>query len=69
MSIPMSAELLNKISQWRQKAISGTLSMEEQREAVIAMRMGRMSAVIAASAKRKGPGKSADDLLSELDSL
>lgn len=70
MATVIPPEVQNKISQWRQKAIAGTLSLEEMREAIIALRMGRRSAVVeAASKSRKGPSKSAEDLLSELDKL
>ena len=66
----MNPELMNKISQWRQKATAGTLSIEEMRDAVITLRMGRMSAANASSpARKKAPSKSSDDLLRELEGL
>lgn len=76
-----SPELLNQISQWRQKSIDGTLTLEEMRKAVEALRAGRISAVTEAGvAKRaaakktstkasKEPPKSAEDLLGDLDKL
>lgn len=69
MSTLMTPETQNKIAQWRQKAIAGTLSIEEMREAVIALRMGRRSAVVDAAKTKKGPTKSADEMLNELDNL
>lgn len=67
----LDAELLNKFSIWRQKSNAGTLTIEEQREAVAALRSKRRGAAEAskASKSRKGPVRNADDLLGELDGL
>lgn len=49
-----SPELQSKIAVWRAKANEGTLTMEEQREAVAAIRGERKSAANASEgAKRK----------------
>jgi len=69
----MNLVLQEKVSIWRQKANDGTLTVEEMKEAIIALRQGRVGAAIASdSARRKTAKKeipSADDLLSELDGL
>lgn len=68
----MNPQLVSQIEMWRRKAIDGTLTAEEMREAVIALREGRKSASIASDAakgKRKAasaPLPSGDDLLDEM---
>lgn len=67
-----SPELTNQIAVWRQKATAGTLSIEEMKQAIAALRAGNRSA--ASSPKRgststKGPARSAGDLLDELSKL
>lgn len=68
-----SPEQQTKIAEWSAKAADGTLTLEEMREAIRFMRQGRRTAVESsgkkASAKSKGPARSADDLLSELGGL
>lgn len=67
------AELNSKIAGWRQKAVEGTLSIEEMKEAIQALRGGRVSAAISSekSKAKKAPVvvQSADDLLGELGEL
>lgn len=64
---PVPPELQNKIAMWRQKAAAGTLSMEEMREAIIALRAGRQGAAYDAKTRgTKRTPKSADELLGEL---
>jgi hypothetical protein len=66
----ISPELQSKIMLWRHKASEGTLTTEEMREAVKAMRQDRLAAGAAVGTRKsKGPMKSADDLLSELGNL
>lgn len=69
----MTPELNAKIAIWRQKQAEGTLTLDEMREAIIALRGGRVSASIASatSKAKKAPvvAPSADDLLSELGDL
>ena len=62
-----------KVQTWRRKAIDGTLSIEEQVEAVKYLSQGRRSASSAASTAKgtrakatKLAGISGDDLLSEM---
>ncbi len=71
-----SPEMQAKIQLWRQKAREGTLTQEEMREAIAALRQDR---VRAASASATSRGKrvttrakaniNSDDLLGELDNL
>lgn len=67
----ISPELQSRVQVWRQKANAGTLSIDEMREAIAALRGSRLSAANAPTKSRttKGPAKSADDLLSELEGL
>lgn len=68
-----SPELLAKIAVWRQKASEDTLSLDDYKEAICALRNGRVSASIASDTSRAKAAKvaipSADDLLGELDGL
>lgn len=68
-----SPELQANIAIWRQKAIDGTLSIEETRAAIHALREGRVSAAIASDTSRAKKAKqsipTAEDLLAELDGL
>jgi hypothetical protein len=67
------ANMINKVQEWRRKFADGTITLEEQKEAILILRQNRNAAGAAAAAskskakKPKGPAKSADDLLSELD--
>ena len=66
-------EMQAKISIWRQKALEGTLSVEEMKEAILALRAGRVSAAHASESARRSKAKteipSADELLAELGDL
>ncbi len=67
-----SPQLQSRIATWRQKATEGTMTLEEAKEAVAALREGRMSVPAEAAAKRKkavAAIPTADSLLSELDGL
>lgn len=70
MSQAQSPELQAKIAIWRQKAIDGTISVEEMKEAILALRAGRVSAAHASDNARRKTAKveipTADDLLAEL---
>jgi hypothetical protein len=64
-------EMMNRVAQWRQKAQDGTLTLEEMKVAIVAMREGRLSAATAsaeskAKGRAKAPARSAEDLLGEL---
>jgi hypothetical protein len=72
----MSPELSAKVQLWRQKARDGSLTQDEMREAIIALRQDRAGAAVtsAASRERKATAKAkasvnSDDLLNELDGL
>jgi len=69
----MTPELNAKIAIWRAKAVEGTLTLEEMREAVLAMREGRKGASVTSEQSRrtkaKAQIKSADEMLDELGSI
>ena len=69
----ISPELLAKIALWRQKAIEGTLTLEEQKEAIRVMRADRRNAATSSEGARRKKAKaeigSADDMLGELKGL
>jgi len=66
----MTPETQAKIAQWRVKALDGTLTIEEMREAIIALRGDRLGAAHASAASKRKKAiadiPSADDLLNEL---
>lgn len=67
-----SLDLQAKLAIWRQKAVAGTLSLEEMREAVRAIRGDRKIAASVSEVSRakknqlKAAIPSADDMLDEL---
>lgn len=67
-----SPELTMKVHEWRQKALAGTMTQEECREALSALRSNRTvsqeTSTKAKTRKAKTP-ISGDDLLSELEGL
>lgn len=71
---PISPELQSKIASWRLRAVDGTLTDAEMREAIIFLREGRVAAASAAARARSPAAKrvaapSADSLLGELEDL
>lgn len=69
----MNPEIQAKIAVWRQKAVLGTLTEAEMREAIVVMRGDRKGAAIASDKARKAKATtsipSAADLLDELGDL
>lgn len=72
----MSPELLLKIQEWRAKSAEGTLTQDDMREAIAALRRSRAAVPQATAGSRVTAGRKAaaakpnsDDLLSELDGL
>jgi hypothetical protein len=65
----MDAETLNKITQWRAAALSGTFSPEDQREAIRYLRGIRKSAAVASSESKARKAKAAPDGGALLDGL
>lgn len=71
----LSPELQAKVMIWRRKAIEGTITDEEMREAVDILRQGRLTAAqsaAASSSRTKAKAKaivSADSILDELKGL
>ena len=66
----MTPEMMSKISEWRAKAIDGTLSEAEMAEAIKMLRQDRTAALAASAAVKKKAAQTvipdADDLLREL---
>ena len=67
-------DLQTSIAIWRQKAIDGTLTQDEMRQAIIALREGRVGAAVTSARSRAKKAVTAvvhdaDDLLSELGGL
>jgi len=66
-------ETLAKLAIWRQKAVEGTLTLEEQKEAIALMRADRRSASAVSDSSRRAKAKalvpSADEMLNELGEL
>ncbi|MDE2097542.1 MAG: hypothetical protein KGL39_09875 [Patescibacteria group bacterium] len=69
----VTPETQAKIAIWRQKAVEGTLTVEEMKEAIHLLRAGRIGAHIASDTSRRKKAKadipSADDLLAELGDI
>ena len=69
----ISPELSARIAVWRQKSLDGTITLDEQREALKLMREGRLAAAQSSAASKRSKAKAAvpnaDDLLSELDEI
>lgn len=69
----MSPELVSKIAHWRAKAANGTLTADEMREAIAALRADRVGAAVASTtskaSKVKAPPPDASSLLDELEGL
>ena len=69
---PVSPVLSSQISQWRMKSNDGTITLEEMRLAIKALRSGRNAAAQASSSSRsssKKPARAVDDMLGELEGL
>jgi hypothetical protein len=73
MTLPVPPELQSKITLWRQRASEGTITLDEMREAILALRGGRKAALEASessgSKKAKKPARNVDDMLAELGPL
>lgn len=69
----MNPELEGKIAVWRQKALAGTLTLEEMREGIAFMRADRMHAKVSSTSAVRARAtkaiKPADDLIDELENL
>lgn len=70
MTQVISPETQAKLAQWRAKALDGTLTLEEMKEAVKFLRGDRIGAAHASAASKRKRAiaeiPSADDLISEL---
>ena len=69
----MSPDVQAKLAVLRQKAIDGTLSLDEMKEAVVLMRGDRKAAAVVSDNSRrkraKAEIKSADEMLDELGKM
>lgn len=69
----MTPELQSKITHWRAKAVAGTMTADDMREAIAALRADRVGAAVASktskAAKVKAPAPDASSLLDELEGL
>lgn len=69
----ISPELQSKFASWRARAADGTLTEAEMKEAILALRAGRMQAAASASVSKKRAAMreipKAEDLLGEMDDL
>lgn len=71
-----NAQVINRVNELRRKFADGSITLEEQKEAILLLRQDRTSALTAAAASKKkssgGGGKKKPDatsLLNELDNL
>lgn len=67
-----SPETQARIAEWRRKALDGSITLEEMKQAIIVLRESRTSAAQQAKtrstrASNKPPAKSADQLLDEFE--
>jgi len=69
----VTPELSAKITYWRHSLAEGTITQEEMKEAIRALREGRLAAGQATSAAKRKKAiiaiPHADDLLGEIDSI
>jgi ribosomal protein L12E/L44/L45/RPP1/RPP2 len=69
----MTPELQSKVGEWRQKALAGTLTQDEMRDAITFLRSSRVAAAkTSAASKERKAAKApvdADALLNELEGL
>lgn len=70
MTAPISPETQARIALFRQKAVEGTLSREDMKEAITLIRGDRRNAAAASDGARRARAKTeikpADDMLKEL---
>jgi ribosome biogenesis GTPase A len=64
------AETLNRIAEWRSKALAGTITVDEMKAAVIILRESRRAAFTEATTRkslsRKAPARDVDSMLDDL---
>lgn len=69
----MTPDLQAKIAYWRRAAVEGTLTPEQTREAILALRQGRTAAVAASDASKRKKAAAAipdaETLLAGLEGL
>lgn len=69
----MTPDLQSKIAFWRRAAVEGTLTPEQMREAILALRQGRLAASAASEASKRKKAATeipdAETLLAGLEGL
>ena len=69
----MSPEMNAQIALWRAKALDGSLTVDEMKQAIVALRGDRRGAAVASEKSRRSKAKAVipdgDDLLAELEGL
>jgi hypothetical protein len=66
LTVPLSV----KIEEWRRKAAEGSLTTDEMRECIAAIRQGRVSASVRSATSRAAKAPvNVDDLLGEINKL
>lgn len=70
----LDPEQLSRLQTWRAKAHDGTITLDEMKEAVVVLRMGRKAAVEASAAKprtskAKPTATAVADMLGELENM
>ncbi len=73
MSTLIPVELQQKIADWRRRAATNELTLEEMKEAIIHLRAGRLAAAKSPAAEKRKKAHAAiphaDDMLGELEGL
>ena len=73
MSGPISLELQQKIASWRVRCAEGTMTLDDYKEAIVALRAGRVNAQVASAGAKRTRAQvaipSAADMLSDLEAL
>ena len=63
-------DLTSKIALWRSKAADGTITLEEMKDAILALRQDRRAAAVSSATAKRAAAKAtipnAEDLLKEL---
>jgi hypothetical protein len=68
----LDPDTMTKVAFWRAKSLSGDMTLDEYKQAILEIRAARTNAASTkpkSTAKAKAPARSTDDLLNELDSI
>lgn len=75
--VHLDPDTMTKVAKWRALQASGTMTLDDYKLAILDLRQSRLNAQAQPKAKSggkkasvaKGPAKSTDDMIGELDSL